>query len=145
MHLLIINGPNLNLLGQRDPSIYGRDTLEDINTYIKDHYKNDTFDFFQTNHEGAIIDKIHQAMAAYDAIIINPGAYAHYSYAIRDAIEACAIPVVEVHLSNIAAREEFRQTSVTAAVCAKMISGFGKDSYLRAVEFLRSRLTAKKD
>ena len=143
--ILVLHGPNLNLLGQRDPSIYGADTLEDINAYIINSHRNDTFDFFQSNHEGAIIDKIHQAMAAYDAIIINPGAYAHYSYAIRDAIEACPIPVIEVHLSNIAAREKFRQTSVTAEVCVQVISGFGKESYIRAVEFLRKRLGPEKD
>ena len=137
MNLLIINGPNLNLLGQRDATIYGSDTLADVNAYITDRNKDDKIDFFQSNHEGAIIDKIHEAMPVYDGIIINPGAYAHYSYAIRDAIEACSIPVVEVHLSNIEEREEFRRTSVTAPVCTKMISGLGKDSYLRAIESLR--------
>lgn len=136
MYLLIINGPNLNLLGQRDATIYGSETLADVNDYITDRSRDDIIDFFQSNHEGAIIDKIHEAMSVYDGIIINPGAYAHYSYAIRDAIEACSIPVVEVHLSNIEEREEFRRTSVTAPVCKKMISGLGKDSYLRAIEFL---------
>ena len=134
MNILIINGPNLNLLGKRDTAIYGSDTLSDINNYIKAHFDKDVFDFFQSNHEGDIIDKIHEASQIYSGIIINPGAYAHYSYAIRDAIEACSIPVIEVHLSNIYEREEFRRVSVTAPACAEIITGEGKLGYIRAVE-----------
>ena len=137
MQFLIINGPNLNLLGKRDTSIYGSDTLSDINTFIKSNFDNDGFDFFQSNHEGDIIDKIHQAGETYEGIVINPGAYAHYSYAIRDAIKAVPIPVVEVHLSNIYEREEFRRTSVTAPACAGIITGEGKIGYIKAVEKLK--------
>ena len=137
MKILIINGPNLNLLGKRDTSVYGSETLSDINDFIKKHFEKDGFDFFQSNHEGDIIDKIHQASENYSGIVINPGAYAHYSYAIRDAIEACLIPVIEVHLSNIYEREEFRRVSVTAPVCAGIITGEGKLGYIKAVEKLK--------
>ena len=137
MKILIINGPNLNLLGKRDTSVYGSETLSDINDFIKKHFDKDGFDFFQSNHEGDIIDKIHQASENYSGIVINPGAYAHYSYAIRDAIEACSIPVIEVHLSNIYEREEFRRVSVTAPVCAGIITGEGKLGYIKAVEKLK--------
>jgi len=134
LNILIINGPNLNLLGKRDTAIYGSDTLSDINNYIKAHFDKDVFDFFQSNHEGGIIDKIHEASQIYSGIVINPGAYAHYSYAIRDAIDACSVPVIEVHLSNIYEREEFRRVSVTAPACAGIITGEGKLGYIRAVE-----------
>jgi 3-dehydroquinate dehydratase-2 len=134
LKILIINGPNLNLLGKRDTSIYGSDTLSDINDFIKSRFKNDHFDFFQSNHEGNIIDKIHQVSEDHAGIVINPGAYAHYSYAIRDAIEACSIPVIEVHLSNIYEREEFRRVSVTAAACTEIITGEGKHGYIEAVQ-----------
>jgi 3-dehydroquinate dehydratase-2 len=137
LKILIINGPNLNLLGKRDTSVYGSETLSDINDFIKKHFDKDGFDFFQSNHEGDIIDKIHQASENYSGIVINPGAYAHYSYAIRDAIEACSIPVIEVHLSNIYEREEFRRVSVTAPVCAGIITGEGKLGYIKAVEKLK--------
>ena len=137
MKFLIINGPNLNLLGKRDTKIYGSDTLNDINDFIKSHFNKDWFDYFQSNHEGDIIDKIHQADEQLSGIVINPGAYAHYSYAIRDAIEACSIPVIEVHLSNIYQREEFRRVSVTAPACAGIITGEGKMGYIKAVEKLK--------
>ena len=132
--ILIINGPNLNLLGKRDTKIYGSDTLSDINNFIKNRFEKDVLAFFQSNHEGDLIDEIQQASDKYDAVVINPGAFAHYSYAIRDAIEACSIPVVEIHLSNIREREEFRRVSVTAPVCVGMISGKGKQGYILAVE-----------
>ena len=134
MKFLIINGPNLNLLGKRDTTIYGTDSLSDINNFIENHFDNDVFEFFQSNHEGDIIDKIHQAGDDFNGIVINPGAYAHYSYAIRDAIEASSIPVVEVHLSNIYEREKFRRVSVTAPVCAGIVTGEGKQGYIKAVE-----------
>ena len=137
MKILIINGPNLNLLGKRDASIYGSETLSDINDFIKKHFDKDGFDFFQSNHEGDIIDKVHQASDNYSGIVINPGAYAHYSYAIRDAIEACSIPVFEVHLSNIYDREEFRRVSVTAPACTGIITGEGKLGYIKAIEKLK--------
>ena len=141
MKVLIINGPNLNLLGKRDTQIYGDESLEEVNAYIKSCCEKDELVFFQSNHEGEIIDKIHEAMNHYSGIIINPGAYAHYSYAIRDAIEAVRIPVIEVHLSDIAKREKFRQISVTSPVCSATISGKGKDGYVMAIEKLRSILT----
>lgn len=137
MKFLIINGPNLNLLGKRDTTIYGSDSLSDINDFIKNHFDEDSFEFFQSNHEGDIIDKIHQVGENYSGVVINPGAYAHYSYAIRDALESCSIPVIEVHLSNIYEREEFRQVSVTAPVCAGIISGEGKQGYIKAVEKIK--------
>ena len=136
MKFLIINGPNLNLLGKRDTTIYGSDTLSDINAFIKNYFDKDIFDFFQSNHEGEIVDRIQIAHKNVEGIIINPGALSHYSIAIRDAIECCQLPVVEVHLTNISAREEFRRESVTAAVCWGCISGLGKYSYLLAANAL---------
>ena len=137
MKFLIINGPNLNLLGRRDPTIYGSDTLADINEFIKKHFKKDHFEFFQSNHEGDIIEKIQQTDDQYNGIVINPGAYAHYSYAIRDALEFCPVPVIEVHLSNIYEREKFRHVSVTAPVCVGIITGEGKQGYIKAVKKLK--------
>lgn len=136
MNILVIHGPNLNLLGTRNPEIYGADTLDDINSSLLEkanaHKINITF--FQSNHEGAIIDALHQARGKVDGIIINAGAFTHYSYAIRDAIESIQIPTVEVHLSNIYARESFRRHSVISEVCKGTIAGFGKISYLLALE-----------
>ena len=124
--ILVIHGPNLNLLGEREPGVYGTDTFESINNEIIEHAMKYEFhcDVYQSNHEGEIIDKL------------NAGAYTHYSYAIRDAIAAIKIPVVEVHLSNIHSRDEFRHTSVIAPVCVGQISGFGKYSYYMAVDAL---------
>ena len=138
MKVLIIHGPNLNLTGQRETEIYGKNTLDDINNLIKDWSdKNDIeVDIFQSNHEGATIDKIHSAKGDAEAIVINPGAFTHYSFAIRDAISAVGIPAVEVHLSNIYAREQFRSESVIAPVCRGQISGFGPKSYILALESL---------
>ena len=137
MKFLIINGPNLNLLGKRDTTIYGSDSLQDINDYISQQFKNDEFDFYQSNHEGDIIDKIQQAGENYSGIVINPGAYAHYSYAIHDALETCVIPVIEVHLSNIYEREKFRHVSVTAPACSGIITGEGKQGYIKAIEKIK--------
>ena len=134
--ILIINGPNLNLLGTREPTIYGSETLLDIAkaVEVKSMQLGVETDFVQSNHEGEIIDKIHAARGVYETIIINAGAYTHYSIAIRDAISACEIPTIEIHLSNIHAREEFRHKSVIAAVCKGQICGFGKNSYLLALQ-----------
>ena len=139
MNILIINGPNLNLLGTREPNIYGVDTLNDIENWINNELgvRNITLQWYQSNHEGKIIDRLHRAMHdKTDGIIINPGAYTHYSYAIRDAIAAISIPTIEVHLSDIKARESFRQTSVIQDVCLKQISGLGKNGYLEALSTL---------
>lgn len=142
MNILIINGPNLNLLGKREPEIYGCETLEDINKMIDtEASKSDVnIDFFQSNHEGAIIDRIHEAMGVIDAIIINPGAYTHYSYAIRDAISSVNIPTIEVHLSDIHSREEFRKVSVIKDVCVNQISGLGSKGYITALNELTDNL-----
>ena len=139
MKILIINGPNLNMLGKREPSIYGSDTLETINQEITSHAEehNISVEFVQSNIEGVIIDYIHEANNNFDGIILNAGAFTHYSYAIRDAISSVTTPVVEVHLSNIHAREEFRHKSVLASVCVGQISGFGKYSYILALEYFR--------
>ena len=142
MKFLIINGPNLNLLGQREPGIYGEQTYDalcaQITAYAKAH--SSTADFFQSNHEGAIIDAIQAAQGGYDAIIINPAAYTHYSYAILDALKAVSIPAFEVHLSHIDQREPFRAVSVTAPACVGQIYGLGFEGYLRAMDhFLEDR------
>ena len=137
MKFLVINGPNLNMLGKRDASIYGSDSLSDINSFIKDNFKSDNIVFYQSNHEGDIIDKIQQTGENYSGIVINPGAYAHYSYAIRDALETCVIPVIEVHLSNIYEREKFRHVSVTAPACTGIITGEGKQGYIQAIEKIK--------
>lgn len=134
-HILIINGPNLNMLGTREPEIYGSTTLSDINERIQRcaDEAGVAVAFFQSNHEGAIVDKIQEAMGKYAYIILNAGAYTHYSVAIRDAIAAIDVPVIEVHMSNIYTREEFRHHSVIAPVAIGQISGFGAESYLAAL------------
>lgn len=133
--LIIINGPNLNLLGVREKSVYGSETLKDLEKYIlnKCETLNICVDFFQSNHEGDIIDTIHNSMDLYDGIVINPGAYTHYSYAIHDAIKSINIPVVEVHISNIHGREDFRSKSVTAKACIGQICGFGFSGYVLSI------------
>lgn len=142
MKILVINGPNLNMLGIREPEKYGNETLADINEKIKLYCKSNNInvDFYQSNIEGEIINKIHMARGNFDGIILNAGAYTHYSYAIRDAIPIAEMPVVEVHLTNVHAREEFRHTSVIAPVCKGQICGFGSDSYLVAVRALELSL-----
>ena len=139
-HILVMNGPNLNLLGMREPGVYGTDTYEAVCDRIRDHAaaRQMQVDFFQYNSEGALIDQLHAAMGTYDGVVLTAGAYTHYSYAIRDAIAAIRLPVVEVHMSNIHAREEFRHTSVIAPVCKGQIAGFGANSYLLALEALEA-------
>ena len=138
MKILVIHGPNLNLLGTREPEVYGTETLDEINATIEAHAKDRgcAVAFFQSNHEGGIVDKIQEAAGTHDAIVINPGAYTHYSLAIRDAIQAVGLPAVEVHISNIHGREHFRTRSVVAAACRGQISGFGSRSYLLAIDAL---------
>lgn len=138
MRVLVLHGPNLNLRGIREPEVYGAETLDDLNDTIKAAADELGVAVVceQYNGEGQIIDALHAARTAYDSVIINPGAYSHYSYAIFDAIVAIRIPVIEVHLSNIAGREEFRRTSVTAAACRGTISGLGPLSYVTALRAL---------
>ncbi len=134
--ILIINGPNLNMLGIREPGVYGVETLESLCEKIRKRAKelNVEADFFQSNIEGEIINEIHASMNVYDGIIINPGAFTHYSYAIRDAISSINVPVIEVHISNVHKREEFRHKSVTAPVCKGQICGLGTNGYIYALE-----------
>jgi len=138
MNILVINGPNLNLLGTREPEIYGPETLEELMMWLETSQQgsNHSFKFFQSNHEGEIIDTIHDERHWAAGILINPAAFTHYSYAIRDAISAVEIPAIEVHLSDIHNREGFRQISVISPVCIDQVSGMGKDSYLEGLKLL---------
>jgi 3-dehydroquinate dehydratase-2 len=132
MKVLVLNGPNLNLLGKREPEVYGARTLGEIEAQVTELAG--AWDceivFTQSNHEGELIDALHAAMGVCDAVVFNPGAYTHTSYALRDAVSSIGIPVVEIHLSNVAARESFRRQSVIAPACVGQISGFGVNSYL---------------
>jgi 3-dehydroquinate dehydratase-2 len=136
MKILFLNGPNLNLLGQREPDVYGRDTLADIEIKVRERASQlkVEIDFRQTNLEGELVDWIQQAKGKCDVIVINAAAYTHTSIALRDAIAAVGIPTIEIHLSNVHAREEFRQKSLIAPVCCGQITGFGPKSYILAVE-----------
>ena len=133
MKFLFINGVNLNMTGVREKGVYGTQTLDEINLEISKPFKNDICEFYQSNSEGDICTAIQEA-SGFDGIILNAGAYTHYSYAIRDAIASVSVPVVEVHMSNVHAREEFRHKSVLSEVCKGVICGFGKNSYILAAE-----------
>lgn len=137
---LIINGPNLNMLGIREPDIYGKQTYEDLCDFIAQNAEkmNIHVDFFQSNGEGEIVTQIQKTHNNYDGLVINPGAYAHYSYAVHDAIKAVNTKTVEVHISDISKRDEFRRTSVTAPACYAMISGKGFAGYIEALEMLEN-------
>ena len=143
--ILLVNGPNLNMLGVRDPAIYGSDTLAAIEAmvvaYGAEHGAQ--VDCFQSNHEGALVDKLHEAHGRYDGIVYNPGAHTHYSYALRDAVSSIDVPTVEVHLSDISSREDFRKVSVIAPVCIAQIKGKGKEGYKEAVDVLLEETPAE--
>ncbi len=138
MKIMVINGPNLNLLGIREPEIYGNRTFSDLEEMIESYCEKKNIEVvsLQSNSEGEIIDFIHHALGNYDGIVINPAAYTHYSYAIADAISSVMVPTVEVHISDINKREEFRKISVTKASCIKQIAGHGFDGYIEAIDFL---------
>ena len=136
MKILFLNGPNLNLLGQREPEVYGRETLADIEAAVRERAKQlkAKIDFRQSNLEGELVDWIQQARGKFDVIVLNAAAYTHTSIALRDAIAAVGVPTIEIHLSNVHAREKFRQKSLIAPVCCGQITGFGSKSYILAVE-----------
>ena len=142
MKIFVVNGPNLDMLGKREPTIYGADTLESINAELSEFCKTlgIEVEFYQSNSEGTLIDIIHSARDNADGIVLNAGAYTHYSIAIRDAISAAEKPCVEVHLSNVHKREEFRHKSVISAVCEGVICGFGKDVYSLGITALYNKL-----
>ncbi len=144
--ILIIHGPNLNLLGEREPDIYGRLTLDDVNQHITEFAAKNKIEIkiFQSNHEGELIDFLHVNRKWADGIVINPGAFTHYSYALRDAIAGIQLPAVEVHLSDIYKREEFRKISVIKEVCIQQISGKGLNSYIEGLKFLINHLDDNK-
>lgn len=141
MHLLIINGPNINMLGIREPDIYGKNTYTDLCELIKTKAEemNVTVELYQSNHEGAIVDKIQEAYGKADGIVINPAAYTHTSVAILDALKAVSIPTCEVHISDVDAREDFRKISYVGLYAEKKFAGFGFDGYLMAMDYLKEK------
>lgn len=139
MKILILNGPNLNLIGRREPEVYGTQSLDGYIEGLKKRFPEHQIDAYQSNHEGTLIDKLHEAMDNYDGVVMNPGGYAHTSIALADAVRAIAKPVVEVHISNIYEREEYRRHSYTAEACVKTIAGHGLEGYAEAVDYLISR------
>ncbi len=140
MKLLIINGPNLNLLGLREPDIYGKQDYKTLCAMIEDACKDIDFEIYQSNHEGDIVDKIQQSFNNTDGIVINPAAYTHTSVAILDALKAVGIPTVEVHISDINSREEFRKFSYISLYAEKQIAGHGLNGYIEAIEYLKNKL-----
>ena len=136
MKILILNGPNLNLLGKREPEIYGKLSFEEYLLQLHKRFPQHEISYFQTNHEGALIDQLQTAVGQYDAVVMNPGGYAHTSIALADCIRAISIPVVEVHISDITKREPYRHHSFTAEACLKSIMGMGLEGYAKAIEEL---------
>ena len=141
MKILVLNGPNINMLGIREPGIYGKQTFSDLLSLLDDtaREENIQIDQYQSNHEGDLVDKIQAALGVYDGIVINPAAYTHTSVAILDALKAVAIPAVEVHISNVDAREPFRQISYAGMYCEKTIKGQGLEGYRQAIRYLKDR------
>jgi 3-dehydroquinate dehydratase-2 len=141
MKFLVINGPNINMLGIREPGIYGRNTFADLLALLEQTAMDEgvQIDHFQSNHEGCLVDKIQEAFGVYDGIVINPAAYTHTSIAILDALKAVRIPAVEVHISDVDSREEFRQISYAGRACIKTIKGHGIEGYREAIKFLKNR------
>ena len=139
MKIIIINGPNLNLLGTREPDIYGHTTMEDYIQSLRKQHPRIDIDYYQSNHEGSLLDKLQEVGFSYDGIVLNAGAYTHTSVALLDCIRSLKTPVVEVHISNVHAREEFRNHSMISPACLGVIAGFGMDSYRLAVEALLNR------
>jgi len=138
LKILILNGPNLNLLGKREPEIYGSQSFEDYFKELQNRFFEHELEYFQSNHEGALLDKLHEVGFSYDGVVFNPGAYTHTSIALRDAIAGIETPVYEVHISNLAEREDFRQVSYVKDVCVGSINGMGLEGYAVAVESLLS-------
>lgn len=136
MKILIINGPNLNLLGKREPDIYGNVPFEAYLEHLKTQFPQHQLDYYQSNHEGCLIDKLQESDSQYDAVVLNPGGYAHTSIALADCIRAISIPVTEVHISDISKREPYRRHSYTAEACRHCFSGFGMMSYDKAIDSL---------
>ena len=145
--IMIINGPNLNMLGVREPGVYGNQSYSDLEAYIENYAEERDIEatVLQSNSEGEIIDFIHHALGSFDGIVINPGAYTHYSYAIHDALAAVNLPTVEVHISNIHKREEFRHKSVTAPACIGQICGLGFRGYTLAIDYLNETITTEEE
>lgn len=139
MKIQVINGPNLNLLGKREPSVYGSASFEDFFLTLKQRYPDIKLHYYQSNVEGEIVNKLHETGFSFDGIIINAGAYTHTSVAIHDAIGAIQTPVVEVHISNVYAREEFRHKSLITSKCAGMLTGFGLEGYALAIEYFKQK------
>ena len=142
--ILLMNGPNLNLLGVREPGIYGSNTLADLERMVEAYGQERDVQVisFQSNHEGVLIDQLHAARDAYDGIVYNPGAHTHYSYALRDAVGGIDVPCVEVHISDVSKREDFRQVSFVRQACIATIAGHGLGGYIEAMELLKEHLTA---
>ncbi|WP_400191132.1 type II 3-dehydroquinate dehydratase [Hymenobacter sp. B81] len=138
MHILILNGPNLNLLGRREPAVYGTRSFDDFLPELREAFPDLTLEYFQSNHEGELIDKLHEVGFAYAGVVLNAGGYTHTSVALADAVAAIATPVVEVHLSNLAAREDFRKVSLIGRYCVGSVAGFKLESYRLALHYFQA-------